>query len=118
MTSGVEPRRWAAGIIPGALPVLWLLAGCSTIDDAGAFELRGPTMGTTWSVKIVAGPGELDAAARKAIDQDVRDLLVHVEGLMSTWDPASELSRFNQFSSTDPFPVSRETFEVFQWAVA
>jgi thiamine biosynthesis lipoprotein len=99
------------------LPVLWLLAGCHTIEKPRPIELRGPTMGTTWSIQMVAGPKGLDAAALDAIDRDVRDLLARVEGLMSTWDPASELSRFNRHQSTEPFSVSPETFEVFRRAV-
>jgi thiamine biosynthesis lipoprotein len=36
---------------------------------------------------------------------------------MSTWDPDSELSRFNQSTSLEPFALSPETFEVFKWSV-
>ncbi|MDP1806933.1 MAG: FAD:protein FMN transferase [Acidimicrobiales bacterium] len=74
-------------------------------------------MGSTWSVKLVAGTGELAASERDAIDRKIRDQLTRIEGLMSTWDPASELSRFNRSRSLEPFPIARETFEVFTWAV-
>jgi thiamine biosynthesis lipoprotein len=39
-----------------------------------------------------------------------------IERLLSTWDPAAELSRFNTSTSLDPFPVAPETFEAFRWA--
>ena len=117
MTSAAErSRRVARGIVI-PLQALWLLAGCHPHDGRRPTELRGPTMGTIWSVTIVAGPRGLDAAGRNAIDRDIRDLLARVEGLMSTWDAASELSQFNSFRSTEPFPVSPDTFEVFRWAV-
>jgi len=37
---------------------------------------------------------------------------------MSTWDATSELSRFNQSVSLDPFPVAPQTFDVFRWSAA
>ena len=36
---------------------------------------------------------------------------------MSTWDPHSELSRFNRSTSLEPFTVAPETFEVFTWSI-
>jgi thiamine biosynthesis lipoprotein len=36
---------------------------------------------------------------------------------MSTWDPDSELSRFNRSTSLQPFSVSPETFDVFKWSM-
>jgi thiamine biosynthesis lipoprotein len=84
---------------------------------AGEIAFSGPTMGTTWSVKLVPREPDPALAARQAIDRAIRDRLVQLEGLMSTWDPDSELSRFNRWRRTDPFPVSIDTFAVFRWAV-
>ena len=36
---------------------------------------------------------------------------------MSTWDPDSELSRFNRSTSLEPFAVSLETFDVLKWSI-
>ena len=118
MTSEAERRRRLVPGIGSWVPALCVLAGCHAVADPGSFELRGPTMGTTWSVKLVAGSHGLDAAELEVIDGDIRDLLVRVERLMSTWDATSELSRFNRFGGDEPFPVSPETFEVFRHAVA
>ena len=95
-----------------------LSAACHGVENRGPLVLRGPTMGTTWSITLGPGARALDRVERDAIDRDVRDLLVHIEGLMSTWDSASELSRFNRFRGTAPFPVSQDTFALFRWAVA
>lgn len=73
-------------------------------------------MGSTWSVTLVPGSGDLSESERETLDRDIRDLLTRIERLMSTYDPASELSRFNQSRSVDPFPVAPETFEVLRWA--
>lgn len=67
-------------------------------------RLAGRTMGTTWSVTLV----ESDPRAREAI----QTRLDAVNAAMSTWDPASELSRFNAHTSTEPFALSAETLRV------
>lgn len=68
-------------------------------------------MGTTYSVKFVArspSPNRL-----RSIQDSVVNRLDGVDGAMSTYDPDSELSRFNRHVSTDPFPVSAGVLEVF-----
>ena len=67
-------------------------------------------MGTTFTVKVVAqnlSEEQLDAL-RRAVESE----LENVNSKMSTYLPESELSRFNAFRLTDPFPVSkrRSTF--------
>lgn len=94
------------------------VSACGEREPSRLVELRGPTMGTTWSVKLVPGPRGLAEAEIQAIDRQVRDLLARVEGLMSTWDQASELSRFNAHRSEEPFRLSPDTFAVFRAAVA
>lgn len=70
----------------------------------------GQTMGTTWEVKVASesfSPNEqrrTAAAAQAALD--------HVDGLMSTWNPDSEVSRLNAWSERGSFRLSRETSDV------
>ncbi|MDT8436551.1 MAG: FAD:protein FMN transferase [Gemmatimonadota bacterium] len=73
-------------------------------------ELHGRTMGTTWSARVVVPRGSegLAEAARAAIQES----LDAVEGVMSTWDSTSEVSRFNRHLATGPFPVSQPTADV------
>jgi thiamine biosynthesis lipoprotein len=80
-------------------------------------EFRGLTMGGTFSVKIVTASDELETPALGGVDRALRSSLDRLEGLMSTWDPDSELSGFNRSTSLQPFPVSAETFDVFQWSI-
>jgi thiamine biosynthesis lipoprotein len=54
--------------------------------------LAGETMGTTWSVKLVAPP-TADAQALTAMAQRALDSVV---GEMSPWEPSSDLSRYNR----------------------
>ncbi len=77
-------------------------------------ELRGHTMGTTWSVKIAEG--DLGDAARSMLLREIEAELERVNALMSTYREDSELSRFNAHASLEPFEASRETVEVFEIA--
>lgn len=99
------------------LLAVMMTAACQTPARARVIELAGPTMGTTWSLKVVPGPRELSAGEVQRLDGQVRDLLGRVDALMSTWNPESELSRFNRFRGDGPFPVSPDTFAVFRAAV-
>jgi len=96
--------------------LLFLAAAAGADDAEQARRITGDTMGTNYSV--VLGGVVPDAAERARIAATVADTLARVDGLMSTYKAESELSRFNRHASTDPFPVSAETLEVFRVAHA
>lgn len=79
----------------------------------------GGTMGTRYDIKIVAP--DLPDAEEKQLREAVEAYLQDVNNEMSTYLPDSEISRFNRFSSTEPFPVSpafaRVTAAALSWAV-
>jgi len=74
--------------------------------------LSGQSMGTTWSVVLGAAGRDRSATsrARAAIEAE----LAAVNARMSTWDPDSELSRFNRHASGDAFPMSSDTIAVLE----
>jgi thiamine biosynthesis lipoprotein len=74
-------------------------------------------MGGTFSVKVVTARDELESTGFGDVDRALRASLDRINRLMSTWDPDSELSRFNRSTGLQPFPVSPETFEVFKWSI-
>ncbi|WP_303721532.1 FAD:protein FMN transferase [Malonomonas rubra] len=84
-----------------------LLCACSQQPET--VQLHGATMGTTWSVSLHSLPDGIKFAELK---QQVQQRLDRVNELMSTYDPASEISRFNRSTSLDWFPLSTETAEV------
>ncbi|TWU45746.1 Thiamine biosynthesis lipoprotein ApbE precursor [Novipirellula aureliae] len=90
-----------------AVPIGELHAG-----DAEILELRGPTMGTTYMVKIYDPP-----AFKEPIAEEIDAELRLVNDQMSTYLKSSELSRFNDSDSTDWFEVSRDTALVVQMAL-
>ncbi|HKX45999.1 MAG TPA: FAD:protein FMN transferase [Planctomycetota bacterium] len=74
----------------------------------------GDTMGTTFEVKLATRelPEDDFRRAKAACEQAIDEVV----DAMSSWEPDSEVSRFNAHRSTDPFAVSPLTFEVMQAA--
>lgn len=77
--------------------------------------LEGETMGTTYEIRI-AGSG-LGEALRARAEQETERRLAEIDAWMSSWNPDSEISRFNAHRSTEPFPVSFETAELVAFAI-
>jgi len=68
-------------------------------------ELVGSTMGTTFNVKVIAPPADLDLAS---LQQDIQETLDAINKAMSTYVDDSELSQFNASDSTEWIEVSAE----------
>jgi thiamine biosynthesis lipoprotein len=80
---------------------------CATIAataSAETLKLNGKTMGSYYAISI-DGAAEADAAE---IQKEIEEVLADVNSQMSTWDPESEISKFNQSDSTEWFSVSPE----------
>jgi FAD:protein FMN transferase len=93
----------------------FLLGACSQGPPPDTLRLTGQTMGTTWSVVMHPVPGATEAAALR---QQLQQRLDRLNGLMSTYDPASELSRFNNQGSTEWFALSDDTAQVIELSLA
>lgn len=91
-----------------ALAAPWILS--RRTPDVTA--LRGPTMGTYYSVKF----GE-DAAGVALVQRETAQVLTHVDALMSTYRPDSELSAFNATPSTGWTEMSADTRTVIDEAL-
>lgn len=98
----------------GILPGLFLFAGACAARDGGQAVLTGRTMGTTYSIKIA---GTADSGKRADVHAEIERRLVEINALMSTYDPNSELSRFNAPRPDAEFPVSGETAFVVKAAL-
>ena len=79
--------------------------------------LDGSTMGTSYTVKFVAGLGQRSEAGLQSLRQAIDDCLAGVVRRMSPWLADSEISRFNAHHESSPFPLSNETFHVLQRAM-
>ncbi len=113
----MNSRRVGNLIAIACIMVAWpSLARCSlgqTLPQV--LEVSGPTMGTSFNIKVF-DPPEFEEDAAFLVDQ----LLRKVNDQMSTYLKNSEISRFNRSESTDWFPVSEElaTVVAFSQVVA
>jgi thiamine biosynthesis lipoprotein len=114
MDALLSPRRRRLLVALGASA---LAAGCGRRVDSGAPTLRfgGHSMGTTWSVRMAGGP--FDPALEATAQQAVRAALDGVVERMSTYDPASEIGRFNRHAATTAFALSSDTRSVIERAL-
>ncbi|MEW6542607.1 MAG: FAD:protein FMN transferase [Nitrospirota bacterium] len=99
--------------LPG---VSWLLLGallgCAHAPDQAPVVLKRAQMqmGTLVQITVVAPTERIAQEAATAGFQEIRRL----EELLSTWIPASELSRVNAAAGREPVRVSPDTFLVLQ----
>lgn len=93
--SAVWKTLWAAALL---LP----LSGCAPVSSHAV--LAGHTMGTTYSIRIAhvqVRPRDL-----QRLQADVDAALAEVNRQMSTWDPDSEISRFNRAGANESVAIS------------
>lgn len=93
------------------LPSLIVL-GCSRGPEP--IVLTGPTMGTTYTIKITALPEGVTAAD---VRTTIEGVLAEVDRSMSGYRADSEISRFNASTTTDWVVVSRDLAHVVQTAL-
>ena len=100
--------------MPAALAATLILGSCGGEPDT--LELRGQTMGTSYSVRIVV-PADASAVTLELLPQRVAARLEHLENVFSTYRPDSEVSRFNAHPGQEWFGVSPEFLDVLEQAV-
>ena len=85
------------------------LTACEPTPPDPTVRLAGSTMGTSYDLKLVPAPGQ---AVPNDFKTRVDAMLTRINRQMSTYDPDSELSRFNRNPSTDWIAVSPELQQV------
>jgi len=88
------------------------LAGCQAAAPPGTW-LQGETMGSAWTVKIA---GDLPAPAAQ-LQAGAQARFEAVNQALSTYRPASALSRFNADESGDWMPIDPELGAVLAYAL-
>ncbi len=92
-------------LLPVGLLSVWLTV------EAGPplIRVQGETMGTYYTVTIdAAHDAAPDATEPARITEELERVLREFSRQMSTWDPESEISRFNRSGSVEWFPVSAD----------
>lgn len=77
-------------------------------------HMSGRTMGTTYNVKYRPTP---NTPTVKDLQIEVDTLLAEINHTMSTYDPESELSRFNRLRTTEWVPASASLRDVLKAAL-
>ncbi|HEY8329162.1 MAG TPA: FAD:protein FMN transferase [Rhodanobacter sp.] len=93
------------------LLTLWTLAAPAAA--ASLQQLHGQTMGTTWSVQLLLP----QAHSAEALQRGIQAELDRVDGQMSTYQPQSDLSRFNRAPAGSWQHLPPEFFTVLQHAL-
>lgn len=94
--------------------VVWLLIS-SAASIANPITLTGPTMGTSWSVIVV---DKLSANAVSSLEESIATELSRINSLMSTYDPNSQLSQFNQLDANHAVAMHADVLTVIDTAIS
>lgn len=99
----------AAALLSAAL----LLSSCGedTPKVKDSIKISGQTMGTFYSLTVIPGQYEHDEAKLKKIAEDEFQVVIDA---ISSFDPNSEISRFNKWNSTEPLKISKYLGDVIQ----
>ena len=95
-----------------ALLGLAFLVSCS--DAPRVIKMQGATMGTSYHITVYSKDPRY---GKEEIQRRVDTVLEQVNAQMSTYDPESELSKFNQHYSTEPVVISRALERVVSRAI-
>jgi thiamine biosynthesis lipoprotein len=87
------------------MSLLVVACGRTTAPD----RFHGPTMGTTYSIEVTRRP---DGVGREQLQVAIDQVLTEANAHFSTYDPASEISKFNAAQTTEPVEVSDELHSV------
>ena len=96
-----------------------LFFGCKQkeLPRFSQITVSGETMGTGYSVKVVIPDSLEEMKIKKTVSKGIDSVLQSVDRLMSTYKENSEISRFNNFSDTNWFPISKEFAKVVEAAL-
>lgn len=115
MQRGLHPALLAAYLLTALIAYYWMAPdqpeqADEAPGDAALLELQGATMGTGYSIRIPAAGPPPD---REGLAADIRRLLERLDQeIFSTYEPGSQLSRFNRAPVSTAFQASPELLEV------
>ncbi len=99
-----------------AIMLAFALTACFPSNNSPMSEvlLQGRTMGTTYNIKVVSTPEQVEALQ---LQRKIDDVLKQVNQEMSTYIADSEISRFNKSQSTGTVEVSAGFARVLQESI-
>ncbi len=118
MTSPTPTPRWSwSGALTGAAAARAGAPATASLRFAAMattalHTLSGATMGTTWSVKLIAA-----VSALPALERGIQARLDQVVAQMSTWERGSDISRYNRAGAGSRHTLPAEFAEVLDAAL-
>lgn len=116
--SPVDPSVARLARAGAAIAACLLLAACARFSQhvpaAAPTTLRGPTMGTTWSVKLVVPAQRSAEELQRGIQREVDTVVAQ----MSTYEADSDLGRYNRASAGTWQTLPPEFFGVLDYALS
>jgi len=101
-----------SGCVSAALVLV--LAACAPLRQrTGPVVLHGPTMGTTWTVKLAVPAGRDAGELQQAVQEEVDRVVAQ----MSTYEADSDLSRYNRAPAGTCRTLPPEFFDVLAYAL-
>ena len=87
-----------------------MISGCDLLQEqTDQYQLRGRTMGTTYTIKALHARGKVD---QEALYNDIKAVLDEASDRFSNWKEESEISNFNNSPSTSWQEISPIFLEV------
>ncbi|MCH9698273.1 MAG: FAD:protein FMN transferase [Gammaproteobacteria bacterium] len=105
----------AGDVLPLFFLFAILLISCTRQAERSQWVFSGPTMGTSWSVKIITDSLQSDTS-RQTIETGITSQLEQIDSLLSTYRPDSELMEFNRERSLKWVDVSSSFYTVLEQA--
>jgi len=99
--------RVAIGIVLVGVIVLIVWTPSYFSSQPELLEVTGPTMATSYTVKII-GSSSFSPAMKDKINQVISAELALINSTMSSYYKGSDIDRFNRFKETTAFPVVSE----------
>lgn len=116
-SNGLYGAHWIhrlAAALPRAVAFACVLALAGCASAPAPTTLRGPTMGTTWSVKLVVPAQRSTEELQRGIQREVDAVVAQ----MSTYETDSDLSRYNRAPAGTWQTLPPEFFGVLDYALA
>ncbi len=99
-----NPRRTLTALVVLIAMVLWPHAREWVGSRPRDYDLAGATMGTTYSVKV--RDARVSSREMRRHHAEINAILESINRQMSTYDVASDISRFNRQTNLTPFAVA------------
>ena len=96
---------------------LLFLNACSSDPKDSVIQISGKTMGTRYNISLIKPQNTSIDLSKDRLQQSINALLIEINHQMSTYEKDSEISRFNNYHSTQWISISNDFLSVIKAAL-